>query len=238
MAEVEQIPLDDRATGLGKSFFLPVGTPLQIEIQDVSVKMSSISVGYVPDKCLIITYPNTGSFGSISNKLFKGNKITVRYMSKGSVFGFHTELVGVANDPMRLLFLGFPTLVARRALRSNKRVECYLPADLIIERPESTNAPRQVFQGIAEDLSESGCSYCRLSDAADAPFPEIEVGEAVELCLRLPGPENDVRLSGEVRRIQRDSRKIGVGVRFRDLTEEKKRIIVDYISLLERFFEE
>ena len=91
MAEIEQIPLDDRTTGLGMSFFPPIGTPLQIEIQDVSVKMSSTAVGYVAKKCLIITYPNTGTFGSVSNKLFKGNKVTVRYMNGGNVFGFQTE---------------------------------------------------------------------------------------------------------------------------------------------------
>ena len=237
MAEIEQIPLDDRTTGLGMSFFPPIGTALQIEIQDVSVKMSSMAVGYVAKKCLIITYPNTGTFGSVSNKLFKGNKVTVRYMNGGNVFGFQTELAGVINDPVRLLFLEFPTRIARHTLRSCKRVGCYLPADLIIERLQQ-GASLRVFSGIVEDISESGCSFCMVEDPPNALFPEIEVGDAVELSLRLPGPENDLRLSGDVRRVQQDTRRISVGIQFRDVTNEKKKIIVDYVSVLAKFFEE
>ena len=100
------------STRSDKPFLLPPGTPLQLEIQDVSVKMNSLSVGYVAEKCLIVKYPSTGGFGPVSNKLFKGNKITVRYINDGSVFGFQSELLGVVVDPIRLLFLGPPEKIA------------------------------------------------------------------------------------------------------------------------------
>ena len=35
----------------GKPFFFPVGTSLQVEIGGVSLKMGSVSVGYLADKC-------------------------------------------------------------------------------------------------------------------------------------------------------------------------------------------
>lgn len=105
------------STRSDKPFLLPPGTPLQLEIQDVSVKMNSLSVGYVAEKCLIIKYPSTGGFGPVSNKLFKGNKITVRYVNDGSVFGFQSEscsessstLYGCfSSDPLR----GLPTTLS------------------------------------------------------------------------------------------------------------------------------
>ena len=189
MSGVEHIPLYDLSR-LGKSVFLPVGTPLQIEIGDVSLKMSSLSVGCVPEKCLIIKYPATGGFGPVSSKLFKGNRITVRYISNGSAFGFQSELLGVSSDPVRLLFLGYPKLIARHPLRASKRVGCFLPADLVIDCFENKDAVPECFQGgIVEDISESGCNYCMIKDFPDMPFPTIELGDAVTLSLRLPGTE-------------------------------------------------
>ena len=238
MSEVEHLPVHG-FTRLGRSFFLPVGTPLQIEINDVSVKMSSTAVGYVAETCLIIKHPSTGGFGPVSNKLFKGNKITVRYISNGSVFGFQSELLGVANDPVRLLFLRYPKLIARHSLRKSRRVGCYLPADLVINHvTEEAPVPETFRGGIVEDISELGCNYCMIKDFPDMPFPTIEVGETVTLSLLLPGTENEVQLRGSVRRIERDVRRIGVGIQFCDITEEMKRGIVEYISAVEKFVDE
>ena len=238
MSEGEQVPVNG-FTKLDKSFFLPVGIPLQIEINDVSVKMNSMSVGYLSDTCLIIKYPNTGGFGSISNKLYKGNRITVRYISNGNVFGFQSDLIGVATEPVRLLFLEYPKSVARHSLRATKRVGCYLPADLVIDHMKSEDFLPEVFQGgIVEDISESGCNYRMIKDFPDTPFPAIEVGDAVALSLRLPGSEKEFQLLGDVRRVEKDLRKASVGIQFREVTDDKKRGIIDYISTVEKFLDE
>ena len=89
-SEKDEASFDDLSKP-GKSFFFPVGLPLQIEISGVSLRMSSVSVGYLAGNWLIIKYPSTGTFGSIASKLFKGNKITVRYVNEGDVFGFQSS---------------------------------------------------------------------------------------------------------------------------------------------------
>jgi hypothetical protein len=223
-------------TSTGKPFSLPVGIPLQLEIGDVSVKMNSMSIGYVGDKCLIVKYPNTGGFGSISNKLFKGNKITVRYVNDGSVIGFQSDLLGVAVDPVRVLFLDYPKAIARHSLRAAKRIGCCLPADLVIDHMKSEDFIPETFRGgIVEDISELGCSYRMIRDFPNVPFPTVEVGDAVTLCLQLPGTDDEVWLPGDVRRIERGARKMGVGIKFREVSEDKKKGIRDYISTVERF---
>jgi len=230
----KQIPVHG-FTNLSKTFFLQPGIPLQIEIDDVAVKMNSVSVGYVAEKCLIIKYPNTGSFGPVSNKLFKGNRITVRYVDDGNVFGFQSELLGVSTDPVRLLFLEYPKTIAHHSLRANKRVGCYLPANLVV----TTRRKDFSFQGgIVGDISESGCNYCLIKEFPDMPFPDVEVGDDVILSLQLPGTENEVQLPGNVRRIEGNSRKIGVGVQFHDITEGKKKGILNYIATVRRFLDE
>lgn len=234
MSGEEHIPVH-YLTSLGKPFFLPVGIPLQLEITDVSVKMNSMSIGYIADKCLIIKYPNTGGFGPISNKLFKGNKITVRYINDGSVFGFQSDLLGVATDPVRVLFLGYPHLIARHSLRAAKRVGCCLPADLAIDHMKKEDFVSEAFNGgIVEDISELGCNYCMVRDFPDTPFPAVAVGDGVTLSLRLPGADEEVLLPGDVKRVDKDVRKVSVGIQFREISEEKKKGIRDYVCTVER----
>src|SRR5271157_5562236 len=92
---------------IGKPFFFPIGIPLQIEIKGISFKMKSVSVGCLPDSCLILTYPSTPM--SISRGLFKGNRVIVRYLDGGNVFAFESELVCAAYEPVRLLYVSYPS---------------------------------------------------------------------------------------------------------------------------------
>jgi c-di-GMP-binding flagellar brake protein YcgR len=216
----------------GKPFFFPIGLPIQVEINGVSIKMSSLSVGYLADNCLIIRYPSTGAFGSIASRLFKGNKVTVRYITDGDVLGFQSELLGTINEPVRLLFVAYPTLIARRSLRSSKRVECYLPADLNIDRAKSGDIVRE---GIVTDISGTGCNLNMVKESPDQMLPDVRVNDPVILHLQLPGMESRIELSGRIRNIQRDSQKIRMGIQFDDIDEERKMRITEYISTLEKF---
>lgn len=117
---------------VGKSFLVPLGTRLQVEIGGVDIKLESYCVGLIPDDAIIIKYPQTGNLGSISHKLFKGNKVTLRYIYGGSVFAFQSEVLGVTSEPFRLVFIAYPALIARHRLRKNSRVQCYLPAEMYV----------------------------------------------------------------------------------------------------------
>ena len=104
----------------GKEFFLNVGTPLQVEIEGITVRLNSICVGWLRDHYLIIKQPSTG-FGSIASKLFNGNKITVRFINNGDIFAFQSEIMESSNSP-RLIFVTYPKLVVRHSLRGSRRV--------------------------------------------------------------------------------------------------------------------
>jgi c-di-GMP-binding flagellar brake protein YcgR len=217
----------------GKKFFFPVGVPLQVEISGVSIKMSSISVGYLAGHWLIIKYPSTGAFGSIASKLFKGNKITVRYINGGDVFGFRSELLGMTTDPLRLLFISYPTSVFRRSLRSNRRIECYLPAD--IRSGEKTKDRNVVGDGIIVDISGAGCNFTMIKGSADQVLPDVRVNDMVVFYVQLPGVEDRLEIAGNIRNIQRDSQRINMGVQFNDVDRERKVGLLEFISTLEKF---
>ncbi len=217
----------------GKPFFFPAGTPMQVEINGVSLKMSSVSVGYLADNCLIIKYPSTGSFGSIASRLFKGNIVTVRYINDGDVLGFQSELLGTTNDPVRLLFIAYPAVIARRSLRSSRRIECYLPANLeLIDRAKGEDV---VQDGVITDISRTGCSFNMVKGSPERMLPDVRMNDPITLYLQFPGVEDKIDLRANVRNIQRDSQKMRMGMQFIDLDEKRKMSIMEYTATLEKF---
>ncbi len=229
--EKDEVSFNDMSKP-GKSFFFPVGLPLQVEISGVSLRMSSVSVGYMAGNWLIIKYPSTGTFGSIASKLFKGNKITVRYVNEGDVFGFQSELVGSTVEPMRLLFISFPTTIARRSLRANRRIECYLPADI---QGEKIKEGETVKDGIILDINGAGCHFTMARGATEQVLPEVRMNDQLSISVQLPGTQDKVVLSAIIKNIHRDSQKIGLGLHFDDIDEEKKNRLVEFVSTLEKF---
>jgi hypothetical protein len=215
----------------GGAFFFPVGLPLEIEVGGVSIRMSSVAVGYLADICLIIRYPSTGSLGSIESRLFKGNNIIVRYVSRGNAFGFQSELLGMTREPVRLLFISYPTVIARHSLRSDRRVECHLPAKLRIDSTVKDSG----FVGIITDLSTKGCGFTMAKVSRDTMSLGVRMEDPVIIDFQLPGIESRIKLLGSIRNLKRDSKKISVGIQFPDIAKENKARIFEFISTVEEF---
>jgi c-di-GMP-binding flagellar brake protein YcgR len=198
--------------------------------------MNSVSVGCLPDTCLILKYPPTQY--SISSKLFKGNKVTVRYISGGDALAFQSDLLGVTDEPVRLLFITYPALIARHALRGSKRMACYLPADLAAEKPKESGIVEDcVFNGIIADISSTGCSFDMIRESPDQALPDLKVNDRAILHLQMPGMEDRIQFTGDVKRIQRDAKRIGMGIEFCDIHEDAKKRLLSYIAALEKFDE-
>ena len=209
--------------------FFPPGLPLQVEVEGVSFRMNSIAVGMIAERFLIMKYPNTGIYGSIDSKMFKGNKIVVRYINGGDVFGFQSELIEMITSPLKLLFISCPSLIVRKNLRSNKRVECSLPARL---KP-STKDENMVFEdGLITDISMAGCRFTMMKAAEQARH---EMNGTVMLHIEIPGVEGGIELSGSVKNVQRDSQRISMGVQFAEIDEQKKEKFMEFIATLEKF---
>ena len=218
----------------GKESFLSVGTPLQVEIEGITVRLNSICVGWLRDHYLIIKQPSTG-FGSISSKLFNGNRITVRFINNGDIYAFQSEIMESSSSP-RLIFLAYPKLVVRHSLRGSRRVICNLPAELKKDLDPLDILPESLC-GIISDVSTSGCGFEMVRSSDSQKLPDIAVDEPVSLKVRLPGFEEWVELSGHVKRIQRDGRRLNLGIKFRNTDGRREDTIAEYIQAVERFLQ-
>ena len=154
-------------------------------------------MGWVPGYYLIIKLPKT-MFGPIEGKLFKGARITVRYVSCGNAFAFQSEVISVTSEPPRLIFIAYPSVVVRHRLRDSCRVLCNLPAEFTEVRGRGPGVPAgSRYSGVISDMSLLGCSFDVLLAVSHGILPNLNVPDVVRLYLNLPGSEGTIEGSTE-----------------------------------------
>lgn len=210
-------PGDDDFFGPGKLTHIFVGTQLQLEIEGVSTRQKSVLVGMVSDKCLIVE----ASFANnIKNRLFQGNKIVVRFIYEGTVFGFESELIKAIFDPIKLLFISYPKIIARHELRSQKRFESFLPSDLSIKNKN--------YRGVILDINERGCR-CLVTPLQDGNLPNVMISQGLTIKFQLPGVEDKVEISGIVKNFKRDINELHLGIQFDNISQIVQNKINQYV---------
>lgn len=207
-----------------KRVSIEVGGQLQVEIKGIPSRYQTIFVGMELDEYLIIkepVFPHKLRISGIKHKLFPGNEITVRYIYKGSVFGFQTKLIEALYTPKRLLFLEYPKVIEKHDLRLTKRIDCYLPAITKIKDQET--------QGIILDINAKGCR-CLIKAAKNMKLPVVQNDDQIALRCHFPGNPDEQMVSGTVKNITKDSKKTTLGIQFHEMTVELHSIIEQYIS--------
>jgi hypothetical protein len=198
------------------------GTEIQLEIDGVASRLQTQLIGIDTDRILIVKTPTMSQIGGISVKLFAGNRVIVRYVFEGVVYGFETAIVEAITSPLRLLFLAYPKLVTARSIRSTPRVNTSLPARL---KAGETGA-----DGTITDISISGCQLeIRRDHLPEAA--KLEVDSDVDLTLQLPGVAGDFQIRGKLRSLRAGERKLEAGISFGELEEQVQLAIDAYVKL-------
>ena len=213
--------VDDFLDGLNleRSVSADFGTEMQIELDGVSSRLKTQFVGMEEGKYLIVKTPGAGPLGGIAVKLFAGNRVVVRYVHRGSVFGFETTIIDSLNSPACLLFLAYPKVVTERGIRSNPRVHTSLPARI--------GSGEAVNTGTITDISISGCQLeARISSGSMSVNPETDISFAV----KLPGISGDLELKGTIRSAEKGEKSVRLGIQFSELAEDVQSAISEYIE--------
>ena len=198
------------------------GTEIQLEIDGVASRLQTQLIGIDTDRILIVKTPTMSQIGGINVKLFAGNRVIVRYVFEGVVYGFETAIVEAISSPLRLLFLAYPKLVTARTIRSNPRINTSLPARL---KAGETGA-----DGTVTDISISGCQLEMRRDHLPATA-KLDVDTDVELTLQLPGVGGDFQIRGKLRSVRSGERKLEAGISFGELEEQVQLAIDAYVKL-------
>jgi hypothetical protein len=198
------------------------GTELQLEIDGVASRLRTQLIGIDADRILIVKTPTMSQIGGINVKLFAGNRVVVRYVFAGRVFGFETAIVEAITSPLRLLFLAYPKVVTARNIRSNPRVNTSLPAKL--------KAGEAGADATVTDISISGCQLEMRRDSLP-PSLKLDVDAEIDLTLQLPGVAGDLQIRGKLRSFRRGERKLEAGISFGALEEQVQLALDSYVKL-------
>jgi c-di-GMP-binding flagellar brake protein YcgR len=205
----------------GRVLNIGLGTRLQVQIAGMDGQFKSVMVGMSPEEYLLIQLP---MMAGILNKLYEGNRVTVRYMYSGSVYGFHSTVLYFITKPSPLLFLNYPKTIEILGLRKTKRVDCFFPCLAKIQEKE--------LQGALVDISTGGCKLS-IDTSGEVRVPQMEVGENITLSFQLIGSPQPHSFLAKVRSISREQERVVLGIQFDALDTETVKTIE---ALIESFW--
>jgi hypothetical protein len=212
---------------LGTPVDLPItiGTELLVEFQDFTLKTKSELVGMRPGQYLIIVMQNDMS--GLRTDTLKNSQLIIRYLYRGSVYGFRTNVLNLLNSPDRLVFLSYPKKLEEFRVRSSPRFECILPAVTSVEGLDADT--------VIIDISIDGCR-CVVKSAnledSDAFYKKMDMNREAALKVQFPGTGESYELTGSIRNISKDADRVAFGILFGPLKTETRKKLEEFISLI------
>ncbi len=209
----------------GNRISLDIGSKIKMEFDNVDTPLISTMVGMIPDEYLIITTPTP--FSVVNTALETGNRIVIKYLHRGRLCMFKTQLLKAIEEPHHLLFLEYPLVIHYHELRRAKRTSIFIPCTFHLNKdPE--------FYGVLVDLSGLGC-LCQIRVKGNAPLPPIDLETKVHLRCLLPGLKEDQELNGIVKNIKKSSSETHIGLEFYGLQDYLREAIEKYVYSIEKF---
>ena len=203
---------------------LGVGSKLSIAFNDTPEPIASFLIGLKINNYIIITIPD--GLTRIRAKLFKENKIIIRYLYKGQIIAFASEIIDYITMPDHLIFINYPNKLTQKNIRETKRVECLIPAKTVLGGIE--------FNLVVTDISIKGCGL--KVDVSGKP-ENIDIKKNQKLKIRsiyLSG-KGEVEFSGIVKNHKHREDKLFVGLQFKDLNQDVQNYIKSYNELISNF---
>lgn len=208
---------------IGKRIAIEFGTELQLEIEGVVPRARTELVGMEPGKYFIVKTPSLSQLGGVSGKLFPGNRVLVRYVYRGSAYGFETTVMDAISTPVRLLFLTCPRVVVERNIRTNRRIDTVLPAKV--------TSGNQVVEGTVTDISVTGCHF-RAKAAKGGTQASLldDLNKEVSVSVQVPGVQGELTIAGKLKNVRKDHACAEAGIEFGELDATLKSKIEAYVE--------
>jgi len=201
-----------------------IGTEMSIELPSLNNRITLRLIGILKNEYLIFHLPKKILSSTTITDLSSGIILNVRSISRGSVFGFHTEILSTHTLSESVLFVSYPKSIQTQVIRKSLRVKCLFPASLT---KDGLSLP-----GTVADISQGGCHF----QAKKALFnsdqiPDFQVGNEMKIALSLPGIEGEKIINIKIINIALDVEKVEVGLAFNNPDETILKFIDDIIAM-------
>ena len=203
--------------------FVAPGTEIQIEIEGLEERFRSEVVGVDGQNYLIIKTPPALGAGRARTYLSAGDRVIVRYLYRGTVWGFRSSVLHRLVGGFNVAFISYPTEVENYDLRAAERIDARIPAVLICGDRRA--------EGLILDLSMTGARLFYGVGSEDPPRPDIE--ETVRVAAQFAGSADPCVIEAAVRNRSEDAERIVLGLEFRNLEPSATEQIRRYIRAVE-----
>jgi len=204
---------------------ITVGTELLLELVDLKLKIRGELAGGEHRRYLIVKLPDEDLGFSVDS--LKGSKMILRYLFKGSIYGFKSEVVTTLASPSKLAFVAYPEKVEEFKVRNTPRYECILPG--------SVELGDETVEIVVIDISTKGCRAIintgELRDR-DKSLGALDIGKGLVVTVQLPGAEEKLRFQGEVKNLSRDSERAVVGLLFKEADNKSEGKLSSFLTLI------
>lgn len=210
---------------VGKRLALELGSELRLQVDGIDWSVRTEVVGMEPSRFLIVRTPDIGNASAGGHSLLPGDRVVARFMDRGVVLGFESEVLETVSRPERMMFLSYPDIVTPEYLRASSRIDCFLPGQLLLGT--------RSMSGVVTDLSVGGCLWRIKSVRAEEQamlFTALDRAMSIQLKLRMPNVEKAVVVKGKLRNIRKDNGRIRVGIEFMDQTSVVREHLSAYID--------
>jgi len=204
-----------------KRLLINLGTDLQVEIEGIADRFKSRLVGADPKNFLLIKLPISYE---ITDQLASG-RIIVRYIYKGSIFGFRTSLIQSLPHPFRVAFIRYPKEFENFELRSRERYECFLPITIRIREEEK--------EGALLDISEEGIRVAFRDREYKPSF--LRKGDLVTILIHFPKSPAKEEFITQVCRISNEGGRTIIGLVFHNLDNDRKQLVSNFVSEVKEY---
>ncbi len=201
---------------------MQIGTILEMQIKGVTCRLKSEVFAIEEGKYLIIKMSPFQSLANVTKLVYEGTGITIRYIHRGTMFGFKSRIKHVMIDPAKLIFIEYPEKIESQDLRTHKRLDCYLPANVRIE--DNTIA------GTITDISKEGCQFTVKTVNIGKSADLLQIDNEIGVSFQLPGVEKKLTTTGKQKNIKKDKDNVNIGILFSDMTIEVQETLYGFLS--------
>ena len=155
-----------------------------------------------------------------------GASLVARYVYKGSIFAFQSQVLGTVEKPVSLLLASYPQIVSKQEFRKDKRFTCYISA--------MAQMGDQAWKGAILDISKSGCRFLSKITQSNNP-PDMEVQDRLTLNLTVGQTQAPLALSSVIRNNQADRNMVSLGLEFTDMDTDNEAALALFLGSLEEY---
>ena len=208
--------MNQATTNKSQRLFLELGSALQLSPEDPDRAVAGELMGMRVGQYLIVrvSEKNWHKAGPTPDETLQ-----VRYILSDDVLGFNTRIIRTVQNPDYLIFLAYPEDVESCNIRSQKRVECFLPTQMILDNHS--------LESIIININKNGC----LAQVENCP--KLECCRLTPVTLKLSyGQFDTLTLEGDIRTETRKGTLSKFGILFKDLDGFSRKVLATLVPAL------